>query len=361
MKKKGRQSNIELLRILAIAGVIILHYNNPTMGGGITFVAEGSLNFYILYFLVSIFACAVDLFMVISGYFMCESRERIPWKPIELLMQVMIFREATYLLRIIFRSESFSIKSALAILIPANYFVILYCVVYLLSPYVNVMLERLSEKNFRMLVIFSICLFSVYPTMVDVLGEIRGEQFVGLSTIGMYGSQWGYSVVNFMLMYLLGASLKKDHLKFPKWSTWKLMALLSLDVLLMVVWARMNDNVGYFAERSAWEYCNPLVIFAAVTLFVLFSRIDLGVNKIVNSLAEGVFTVFLLHSSFLPFLKIEQFVTSNVVVMIAHIILSVVLVYIVCWVVYIAYHKITKPIFQVLSNKIKLPPISVED
>lgn len=28
-----RQSNIELLRILAILGVVVLHYNNPAIGG----------------------------------------------------------------------------------------------------------------------------------------------------------------------------------------------------------------------------------------------------------------------------------------------------------------------------------------
>lgn len=34
MAKIERQSNIELLRILAIMGVIVLHYNNPVIGGG---------------------------------------------------------------------------------------------------------------------------------------------------------------------------------------------------------------------------------------------------------------------------------------------------------------------------------------
>ena len=33
-KRRGRESNIELLRILAMLGVIILHYNNPSIGGG---------------------------------------------------------------------------------------------------------------------------------------------------------------------------------------------------------------------------------------------------------------------------------------------------------------------------------------
>lgn len=33
-KRRDRESNIELLRILAMLGVIILHYNNPSIGGG---------------------------------------------------------------------------------------------------------------------------------------------------------------------------------------------------------------------------------------------------------------------------------------------------------------------------------------
>ena len=37
-----RQSNIELLRILAIVGVIVLHYSNPAIGGGIRFAQKNS-------------------------------------------------------------------------------------------------------------------------------------------------------------------------------------------------------------------------------------------------------------------------------------------------------------------------------
>lgn len=34
METKQRNSNIELLRIMSMIGVIILHYNNPGIGGG---------------------------------------------------------------------------------------------------------------------------------------------------------------------------------------------------------------------------------------------------------------------------------------------------------------------------------------
>ena len=32
-QKAERQSNIEVLRVLAILGVVVLHYNNPMLGG----------------------------------------------------------------------------------------------------------------------------------------------------------------------------------------------------------------------------------------------------------------------------------------------------------------------------------------
>ena len=351
MARKGRLSNIELLRILAIMGVIVLHYNNPVIGGGITYAEEGSINFYILYVLESVFACGVDLFMLISGYFMCESKKRNIWRPIELIVQVMLFREAIYLVRVLLRTVPFSIKSAVTTLIPDNYFVILYCVVFLLSPFINTLIERLSEKNLRTLVLLSMLLFSVVPTAVDVLGELRGGQFVGLSTVGMYGSQWGYSIVNFLLMYLIGAYLKKGKSKLAELTSGKLIGVLVVNMLLLVLWARVNDKVGFFTERSAWEYCNPLIILETVIVFILFHRLNLGINKVINYLAEGVFTVFLLHQVFIPHLQIEKFVTGNTVLMILHVLGCMVGLYILCLFVHKIYHWITDPIFKKLSSK----------
>lgn len=90
----NRSSNIELLRIFAILGVIVLHYNNADMGGGFRFVLPGSLNYYLLHFLENLFICAVNLFLLISGYFLCTSFKRSLLKPLQLLIQVILFLQA---------------------------------------------------------------------------------------------------------------------------------------------------------------------------------------------------------------------------------------------------------------------------
>lgn len=207
----------------------------------------------------------------------------------------------------------------------------------------------------------AIMLFAVYPTVVDVLSELRQEEFIGLSSIGAYGSQYGYSIVNFILMYIIGAYLRLGASKFLEWKTGNLCSLLLLDIILMTVWARLNDITGFFTVRSAREYCNPLVILEAVILFVLFSRLKIGTLKPVNKLAEGVFSVYLLHGLFLPHIQIGKFVQGNSFVMICHIFLSVVAIYLICWIVHFIYHFIMDRVFKFLYDKIKLPIITTEN
>lgn len=46
--------------------------------------------------------------------------------------------------------------------------------------------------------LLSFLLFPVYPTIVEVLEEVTGEIFKGLSSIGLNGSNAGYTIVNFI-------------------------------------------------------------------------------------------------------------------------------------------------------------------
>lgn len=254
----------------------------------------------------------------------------------------------------------FSIKLMLRSLIPSNYFVILYSAVYILSPFINVVFANISRKQLRMLLRLSVLLFSFYPTFVDVLSEFAGKQLNGLSTIGMYGSQWGYSIVNFMLMYMVGAYIRLGEPQISRYGTKRLLALISVCVGTITLWTCMNDRIGYITEKSAWEYCNPVVIFLSALIFILFSRLNLGVNQFINRLAEGVFSIFLLHSMFLPYIGIEKAVHGNAIVMLGHIILSVPAIGLACLAVHYVYAWITKPIYRKLKRRIRLPLIGLD-
>lgn len=347
-KQTPRSSNIELLRIFAILGVIILHYNNKDLGGGLAFVQPGTANEYFLYFLESATICAVDLFVMISGYFLCKTKKRNLWKIIELIVQVVAFSVGTYLLASIISGQVPSFSRIIGRLVPANYFVILYSATYLISPFINVILENITRKQFRILVLMSMAMFSAYPTLVDAFIKITGNQWMGLSSISMYGSQSGYTVVNFLLMYLLGAFVRNEADTILRWNGRTLAAVQVLCILGISVWAIVwNGGV-------AWEYCNPMVILTAVLYLVLFLKWDIPHNKVINRLAEGTFSVFLLHTYFLSYLKIPRFVNAHLLVLFGYYTLSAVLVYLLCWCAHMVYHFVTDRVFCALEKKFSL-------
>lgn len=335
--KKTRASNIELLRILTICGVVVLHYNGYY---GFSAAAPDSVNFHILSVLEVLFICAVNLFVLISGYFLCESTQRKAIKVIELVVQVMVMGVVKYLLSILFDTAAFSLTGLIGAAVPNNYFVTFYLALYLLSPYINILVNKLSQKQFSVLLGLVLCLFSLWPTLLDLLTE-TGFLFSGLYTTNTAGSQFGYSILNFVMMYLLGAYLKKHPVNS---APWKCGAGFAVCVALLAF-------VQHYFPAIARAYSNPLVVAEAAFLFLLFQRLHFS-SKLVNSLAAGTFTCFLLHDVFLPEIGIVQAVSAPAPLMIGHIILSVLLIFLACWVVWKIYHLISRPVYAWLDRKL---------
>lgn len=89
MKKKTRQANMELLRIIAMFMVVVLHYLSK--GQAIVPMTEdtGVLNLS-LWFIEALCIVTINLYVLISGYFLLEAK----WKFSRLLnlwFQVMFY------------------------------------------------------------------------------------------------------------------------------------------------------------------------------------------------------------------------------------------------------------------------------
>ena len=87
-KALSRNSNIELLRILSAIGIIILHYNNVLFGGAFYYVAPHSINEFILYFIQYLNIASLNIFILISGYYLSKNNSRTILKPLKLVVQV---------------------------------------------------------------------------------------------------------------------------------------------------------------------------------------------------------------------------------------------------------------------------------
>lgn len=352
-QKKTRDSGIELLRIIVMMGVITLHYNNASIGGGLEFVQTKSVNEIMLYFFESLSIFGVNLFVLLSGYYLCKTQKRDGIKIVDLFIQESVFKIAIYFAEIIQGKAVFSTINLIESAIPNNYFVILYATTYIVSPYINLALKQLNRQSFRKLIITVLLVFSVWTIVVDIAGNIMGMEIKGLSTIGAYGSQNGYTIVNFLMMYIIGAYLQMECNDLRPIGINIL--LIIADVLLIMSWALVEHNLG-LEYVTAWYYNNPLVVLLAIHVFQIFRSIKFY-SAVVNELAKAAFTCFLFHCALLGFVGIKYFVNARPYLLLVHILLVPILLYLASYIAYRLYRICFGWIIKALTplvNKVNL-------
>ena len=119
-----RKANIELLRLIAMMMVVTIHY----IGRGhiLENVQMFSGDYFLFNFWNSVIVMAVNLFVIISGYFLIESRIRVQ-KLIDIVIEVFIWSLGIYIVLTLTGFVPFSlvglVKSAFPILTKQYWFV----------------------------------------------------------------------------------------------------------------------------------------------------------------------------------------------------------------------------------------------
>lgn len=348
MTAKVRHSGIELLRIVAAMGIILIHIGD----GRITNVVFPFVNHVTLYLIESFAHCCVNLFILITGYFLINTDKRTVGKPLDLLVQVLLVQTAMFVVYLLTNRLDFSLHNVALYCTPNNYFVVLFIVLYLISPYLNRILRNLSRKEWKCLITITMMIFSFYATAVDFYGEILDKEWFGLSPIGAWGNQQGFNIVQFVLVYIWGAYLKIGNI-VDFITKKKAILIFVISLVVCWLWAEINNYTSVQGLRSAWCYHNPFIIIMAVSLFVCFSKFTFS-NRIVNSLAKAAFMSYILHTKVIMLFKWDEYLQFNVISMLAIITAVIFLLYAVSWIVYNAYTVLSTPVFRKL-NHIELP------
>ncbi len=353
MEKKKRQSNIELLRILAMGGVILLHYNNVNMGGALNSSA-GRMNYTILVGLESLFIAAVNLFVMITGYFLFRTNKRSIGRAIALIFQTCLFSFVCTALKMAHGDIPKSSNTLLCASLPLNWFVILYAALYLVSPLLNRAIRGIDNKTLKQVILLLVILFSVWPSAVDLLSLLIDNPMRGLSTIGLYGSQRGYTIVQFVLCYMIGASLNqltptdmpKNGLRIGRFPVGKAALTLCLLALLVIIFVIAR----YYDLDIAWAYCSPLIVLEALTILLLFLQIDLGENRVINEISTAAFSVYLLHPALLQYLRIAEYTQKTIPVMLLHLAVITTGIITISYIVDKIYRILFSPLLRASKN-----------
>lgn len=327
---KTRESGIELLRILAALGVVFSHFCNE--GGISSMLPMGGGNYLLLSFIRSFTIASVDVFVLISGYFMCTSNKRTIGKPLSLLIQIVFFSLVLYLVQLFLGVQSFSLKPFVRLLIPANWFISLYIVLYCLSPYLNTIFTRFDNKSWQWFLGWLLVLFSLFPMFLGIAESI-GLSLGGLSTIGTSGNNAGYTIVNFIMLYCIGAYLRINDIcrKVRSKNAWVCIVLCSFLLYIL----RMIPMKVQPWHIAGW-YDNILVILLAVSLLIVFKNLTFK-NKIVNLFAGAAFTCYIIHYTFINAVDTVAVLQMPIYKTLSYIALFLICVYLISFALFYVY------------------------
>lgn len=166
------------------------------------------------------------------------------------------------------------------------WFVRSYLLLYLLAPMLNQFIKT-SSKRVAGFVISSFLLFQI------IYGFTCWDPTLNR----------GYSTISFIWLYLLARFIKQYNLlekaKILNWSIIMICCIILNSVLFYIV------TVYEINLLSVYAYNNPVIILQSVSILVIFSKIQFGVNSLINWISISCFAVYLGHINpyILPWFK----------------------------------------------------------
>jgi len=346
---KERNSNLELYRIVVMLMIVAHHYvvNSGLMAadGPVQSDMLAAKSIFILLFGMW-GKIGINCFVLITGYFMCESRITVK-KYLKLLLEVYFYRFAIYGVFLFCGYQTFKLKEFVLLFFPvkeiSDGFTSCFLVFYLTIPFLTILVKNMTKRQHFLLLV--LCLF-----MYSIIG-----------TIPWFGVTFNY-VSWFVVLFFIASYLRLyPEAWFHSTQLWGVLTVLSVAVsmcsVLLLTWWEVKTG------RTGWQFIfvidsnKILAVATAVTSFMFFKNLKIKNSKIINSIAASTFGVLLIHANsdamrqwlWRDTLNNVGAFTSNY--MMLHAVASVLGVFLVCTLLdQMRIHFIEKPVMAKLSN-----------
>ena len=292
---KIRNSRIELLRIISMLLIVIHHFAVHGFEGinseNFNFVFSPNLIF--LQFQTIMGKIGVDLFFIISAWFMVD--KKIDYKRFIKLFGEVWFYSILIMLLFLFilePVEPIKIKKIIGNFLPVltgqYWFVTTYVILIFFSPFLNKIIEKFNKKELKD---FIILLF----IMIVIINGIFGKFFKDLRN----------NVISVIFIYLFVGYIKKNIIFDNNYKRNLLLSLVSLLLYLFNVFIidlvahTLGDKISLY-KRASYFGKNSLSVFTIITsieLFIAFIKMEPFENKFINKIASATFGIYLIHDN----------------------------------------------------------------
>lgn len=278
-ERKTRDSNMELLRLVAMLLVMMVHASyralpQPTPDS----IATNPVSMFLQIAVESFAVVGVNVFVMLSGWYGI----RLRWsRLVELLFQVVFF---VLLCLGVFYALTGTLPPSpyLSVLMLHEndyWFVKTYLALYLLSPVLNAFVQNATQRQMAITVLSLFAFQWIYGWVFEATTWLRA----------------GYSLPSFVCLYLLARYLNVYRPSFTKWRP-RTDLCVYLAVCAMVTVAYFVLKRHFNLGGVLWFYNSPTTVVAAMFLLLFFSKLKFE-SKAVNWLGISALAVYLTHSN----------------------------------------------------------------
>lgn len=259
--KKQRNLNLDLIRCVAVFSVLSVHFflNNGFYGE----VVNGT-RMYIMVLMRTFFMICVPLFLILTGYLMCNKRlsKSYPYGVIRTLVLYILASLFCMLMKGVVFHESYSLNNIIVHLLKFSgagysWYIRMYFGLYLLIPFINLFWNGLKSKTQHQVLVLAALMITILPSVLNNYKNIVPGRCASLYPI---------------TYYLIGTYIRKYDIKIKK----------KTNLMLLVPCIIAFGTLNYFLYRYQTFQYTRLVhwgsfenIIDAVLIFLLFLHMPL--------------------------------------------------------------------------------------
>lgn len=303
MSEKFKQRNpaIDIIRCFAFFFVVSVHFflNN----GYYNEIVSGP-RMFIMTVMRSFFMICVPLFMVLSGYLMCNKViNKSFYKKLIYTVSIYILSSLCCVLyKILILKQEFTAGTFIKGFFnysnaPYSWYVEMYIGLFLLCPFLNLVYNNLKGKKEKQLLLFTFLLLTAIPQVINIFIP-NIDWFLTPTTSSDYFKILPTYWVSIypITYYFIGCYLKEFKLKI----SCKVIALLS--VLVFLINGAFNFYRSYnttFIWGKWQEYSSFLIVIQTVLFFAFFDKLNYPefvtkASKALSKISEFCFGAYLL-------------------------------------------------------------------
>lgn len=281
--KSKKDINTELCRITLMIFIIMHHIILNTLE--LRSITSNSFDYkYSIYaFLNSYLVVSVNIFFIISGYYLIKFNLK---KIINMIIVLYFYFISINIFSFNILNERITIDTLKSMIFPiSNYwFIFVYILICIISPLLNLALKGCSKKQLKLYIIFFTIIFCVY-------GFLTNNQILGVNN--------GYSLIFAVYLYAIGYYLKNHYTCQNNYKLFLLKYILysSINGIIVIVFTYLQK--GSLAWKL-YSYNNILVLLGSINLFLFFNNIKFNKKMPLFetlNISQCVLTTYIIHST----------------------------------------------------------------